>query len=201
MIKHRGMSLFEKVQSILIRPKNRWPEIRDEETTIRDLYLPYVIILAGIPVLARLIGSTVIGMSFFHVRYRTPFFDALGYAVLSYALSLAGMYVFAFIIQLLAPRFLSEKSITKALRLTVYSSTAYWVAGVLFMVPDLHLAGFILSLYGLYLLYLGLPVMLATPKKEVLPFFGLIIAVGFILFVLTSLLATLIFPEGRLGAA
>jgi hypothetical protein len=195
------MPILQRVRDILLRPKDEWPEIRDEKTTVREIYLSYAVILAGIPVIARLIGSTVVGMSFFGIRYRAPFFSGVGYAVLSYVLSLAGLYLFALIVEGLAPRFGSEKDFVRAMKLSVYSSTAYWVAGVLFIVPGLWFVGIIFSLYGLYLLYVGLPLMLNTPKERSVQYFAVIVVAGLILFALVSLITTLIFPEGRMGAA
>ena len=195
------MPILQRVRDILLRPKDEWPEIRDEKTTVREIYLSYAVILAGIPVVARLIGSTVIGMSFFGIRYRAPFLSSVGYAAVSYVLSLAGLYLFALIVEGLAPRFGSEKDFVRTMKLSVYSSTAYWAAGILFIVPGLWFVGIILSLYGLYLLYLGLPVMLHTPKERSAQYFAVIVVAGLILFALVSLITTLIFPEGRMGAA
>jgi hypothetical protein len=201
MVVSMAMLLWRRIQGILLRPRDEWPEIRGEKGTVWEIYVSYAAILAGIPVLARLIGSTVIGMSFFGIRYRAPLLSGLGYAIVSYLLSLAGLYLFAFVVEGLAPRFGSEKNLINAMKLSVYASTAYWVAGILFIVPALWFVGIILSLYGLYVLYLGLPVMLRTPKDRSLSYLAAIVIVGIILFVLVSLIATLAFPEGRMGAA
>jgi hypothetical protein len=195
------MSLIENVLEILLRPGARWPKIRDEEIAMRRFYVPYAAILAAIPPVARLIGSTVIGMSFFGTRYRAPIPSALGFAVLSYALSLAGLFVFASIAEGLAPRFGSERSFPGAMKLSVYSSTAYWIAGILFVVPALWPLRMLLSLYGFYLLYVGLPVLLKTPRERVASFFFILMIVGVVLSALTGLIAILVFPEGRIGAA
>ncbi len=53
--------------------------------------------------------------------------------------------------------------------------TPYFVAGVLYIFPVLSILVFLASLYGLYILYLGLPVMMETPKEKAIGY--LIVAI------------------------
>jgi len=52
------------------------------------------------------------------------------------------------------------------LKVTAYSYTPAWVAGVFHLIPMLGVLAFIAGLYGLYLLYLGLPVLMRCPKDK-----------------------------------
>jgi hypothetical protein len=69
------------------------------------------------------------------------------------------------IVNLLAPTFNSQKSFASALKVTVYSYTPSWLAGVFLLIPGLRFLT-ILGLYGLYLLWLGLPPVMKTPPEK-----------------------------------
>ncbi len=79
----------------------------------------------------------MIGYSVFGVRvpfsgavYRVPLGWAITSAVVSYVLTLVGVYVLALIIGALAPTFGGTRSPIQALKVAAYSSTAGWVAGI-----------------------------------------------------------------------
>jgi hypothetical protein len=115
-----------------------------------------------IPALARLVGGWLIG------GY-TPFLAALVGAVTGYALTFVAVFVVALVVDLLAPKFGGQRNYSRALRLTVYSSTPLWLAGIFLLVPG---ASFLvlLGVYGLYLMWIGMPVLMHSPKDETLPY-------------------------------
>jgi len=193
------MAFTEKVQDILLRPREAWPEIREERTTLKDLYASYAAVLAAAPVIAHLIGMAVVGISFIGFRYRAPFVSALGYAIVSYCLSLIDLYVFGLIVNGLAPRFGAERNALNAMKLGVYSATPYWVAGLLFIAPFLMPVVLLLSLYGFYLLYLGLPVLMQTPTQRRPSYLAVLVAVSIVIAAASGFLAGLLFPQGRMA--
>ena len=71
------------------------------------------------------------------------------------------VYAVALIIDVLAPSFRAERNFSAALKLSVYSFTPVWLAGIFILIPGLRFLS-ILGLYGLYLLWTGL-----TPLMEV----------------------------------
>lgn len=99
-----------------------------------------------------------------------PFAAGLGGAVFTYVMSFVSVFVMAFIINALAPTFGSEKSDSQAMKLTVYSFTASWVGGVFSLIPGLGIVGVLCSLYGIYLLYLGLPRLMKCPEDKAVGF-------------------------------
>src|SRR3546814_4593139 len=74
--------------------------------------------------------------------------------VCSSDLTIVGVFLFALIIDWLAPRFGGTSSRVQAVKVAAYSATAGWVAGIFALVPSLAMLS-ILGLYSLYLLYLG----------------------------------------------
>ncbi len=193
------MDLSQRVRTILLKPREAWPEIRDEGSTLPDLFVSYAAPLAAVPALAGFIGTSVVGIPLLASRYRAPLLEGLGSAVVYYMLALAAVALIAIIIYLLAPYFGSQKDFSRALRLTVFSATPWWMSGALLVIPSLSPLATLLSLYGLYLLYVGLPALMGTPRAKALPYVVLIAVAGVIASVLVSSLTTLIFPAGRAG--
>jgi hypothetical protein len=188
------MDLVGRVKQIILKPKDAWEQIKGEETTIKDLYTSYAAILAIIPPVATFIGWSIVGMSFMGFSYRIPFMSGISYAVFHYILSLAGLYLVAFIIDMLAPNFGSRKNMVNAMKVAVYANTPNWVASVLFIIPALSPIVMIASLYSLYLFYLGLPVLMETPKEKTVGYIIVIIIVSIIVFYLTGTIARIVIP-------
>ena len=159
--------LIQRVKNILLTPRTEWPVIAEEPRTARDIYFGYVAVLAAIPVIASIIGSTVFGISMPLVgTVRMPIVGAVVGGILHYALTFLGVFVVALIVDALAPTFGAQKDSLRALKVTAYSFTASWVAGIITIIPLLGILAFIASLYGLYLLYLGLPVLMRCPPDK-----------------------------------
>jgi hypothetical protein len=77
--------------------------------------------------------------------------------------------VVALAVDLFAPKFGGGRGYSNALCLTAYSFTPVWLAGVFLLVPG---ASFLvlLGLYGFYLMWLGLPVLMKAPRNKALPY-------------------------------
>ena len=191
--------LLERLKDMLLRPGETWPDVREESVTVRQLYASYAAILAAIPAIAHFIGMAVVGIFFLGIRYRAPFSGAFGYVVCSYVLSLGGLYVYALMIDTLAPAFGSKKGFMNALKLAVYSSTPAWVAGVLLLVPAFAPFALLLSFYGFYLLYLGLSPLMGTPERNRIIYLAVLIIAGLLISIVVSLIASFMFPTGRMG--
>jgi hypothetical protein len=54
----------------------------------------------------------------------------------------------------------------QALKAAAYSSTPMWLGGVFALIPQLWPVGLLFSLYSLFLLYLGLPVVMKVPNHQ-----------------------------------
>jgi len=141
-------------------PQAEWPAVANESSDA--LAIRYIAILALIPALARLVGGWLIG------GY-TPLLPALVGALVAYALSFVVVFVVALAVDLFAPKFGGARGYSNALRLTVYSFTPVWLAGVFLLVPG---ASFLvlLGLYGFYLMWLGLPMMMKAPRDKALTY-------------------------------
>ena len=182
------MDIVQRVQSILLKPKEEWAKIKAEPATVTEIFTSYVMILAAIPAGFQFLGNLLVGRRLPLVGvFRWPIGRALGYAVVTYVLALVAVYVFALIINALAPTFASTKNMTNAVKLSVYSMTPGWLAGVLYIVPGLWALSVVASLYGLYLLYLGFDTpMMETPKDKIPGYMVLSVVVVVVISVVLS---------------
>ena len=186
------MDLAERAKGIIIKPKATWETIKGETSTVKDLFTSYAAVLALIPAVANFIGLSFIGTSLSSFHYRVPVISGLVYSVLQYVLTLVGMYVVAFIIDALAPNFNSKKDMPAAVKVAVFSWTPALIAGVLGIIPALSPLILLASLYSLYLLYIGLPILMETPKDKAVPYFAVVIVASIVVMVVVSYCAALV---------
>ena len=159
--------LIARAKAILTTPRTEWPVIAAEPTTVADLYKNYIVVLAAIPAVAGFIKGSVIGYGAMGMSFRVPFGAGITGMVIGYALALALVYVVALIVDALAPNFGGQKNPEQALKTIAYSYTASWIAGIGLIVPGI---GWLIALaggvYGIYLLYLGLPHTMKAPAEK-----------------------------------
>jgi hypothetical protein len=187
------MNLGDRVKRLLASPKTEWPVIRAEPGTIGDVFRQYVVPFAAIPAVAGFVGSSIIGYSMMGSSYRVGIVAGVVTAAVSYALSLASVYILAMIVDALAPTFASRKDSVSAYKLAAYSYTASWVSGVFLAIPGLRFLT-ILGLYGFYLFFVGLTPMMGTPEDRRLPYTLAVVVAGIVLFVVGGTLLAALIP-------
>ncbi len=187
------MNLVERAKGIILKPSQTWLEIKEEKTTISELYTSYAMILAAIPAVAQFIGTSMVGYSLMGTHIKLGFGSALGQAITQYVLSLVAIYVVALIADALAPKFNSRKDILNAFKAVVFSMTPAWVGGIFLVIPTLAGLTLLASLYGIYLFYLGLPLLMETPKEKSLIYVIVVIIITFVVNVVVGGIAGAIF--------
>lgn len=193
-------SLIDRVKNILITPKTEWDVIDREPATVAGLFTSYVVILAAIGPVATVIGSFLMGVP--------PAF-MIATAVVSYAISLLVVFVNSLIIDGFAPTFGGTKNHVQATKVAAYIGTPGWLVGILSVVPALlpltMLLGFAALVYGIYLLYLGLPRLMRVAQDKAVGYIVVVVAAWIIIYwvllavVMGIVLTTLGF--GMMGAA
>jgi hypothetical protein len=179
--------IVPRVKSILLTPRSEWPVIAAEPQTVGGLYSRYIIILAAIPAVVHFLSYSVIGVSVpFLGSYRVGVTSALTTAIVSYVLSLVGIYILALIVDALAPTFGGEKNQVQALKVVAYSYTASWIASIIGIIPGFGLlAALAGAIYGIYLLNMGLPFAMKCPPDKAVGYTAVTvvvaIVVGFVL--------------------
>ena len=66
------MNLVQRVQDILLKPKDTWPVIATEPGDAASLYKDYLIYMALVPAVAGFIGMSLLGIGGFGFSMRVP---------------------------------------------------------------------------------------------------------------------------------
>lgn len=158
------MALVERVTNILTKPKFEWPKIAAEEASVASLYTGYIMILAAIGPIALILRGGIVG------------------AVVAYAIALGVTYILALIVDALAPTFGGEKNFIQSLKLTAYSYTAAWIAGIFQLIPFLGgLLSLLGAIYAWYTFYLGVVTMKKCPEEKAVVYTVAIVVCGLLL--------------------
>lgn len=197
------MNLIERAKNILLTPKTEWDAIDKESPDVTKILMTYVIPLVAIGAVASFIGWGLIGKSYSY-GFGSVKVKGMGlgirYAIIALASGIVGTYLTAFVIDALAPTFKSEKNFGKSFQLAAYAFTAGWVGAVFNILPSLAIIGSLVGLYGLYLLYLGLPVLKKTPKEQTTGYFvASLVTMIVAYFVIGLILAAILIPKNTLG--
>lgn len=179
--------MIARIVALLTRPKAEWVRIDCEAASVRGLMLGWVMPLAAIGPVAKLIGGQFFTYTNDGLRLSPPLMTALTEAVISYALSVAGLYVLSRLINGLATSFKGRRDPVAAMKVAAYSVTPAYLAGafeLLHVLQWLEVAG----LYSLYLLFVGLPAVMHAPRKRVLVYTMVTILAGIGMAILFNLL-------------
>ena len=193
------MNLVERAKNMIVSPKTEWNAVAAEEPNIQQILIGYVLPLALIPTLAAIIGWGAIGILGF-----TSFTYGIAMGLVQLINAFLSVLVAGFVIDALAGSFSSTKNMGRAVQLVAYSMTPIWVFGILNIIPAIGWLSFLLGLYSLYLIYLGLTPLMKTPedKKAVYMIVSIVILVAvywIISIILTSILLA-IFGLSLFGA-
>jgi hypothetical protein len=195
------MALLDRVKAICLKPNTEWPVIEAETSSTNALMVGYAVPLAAIGPVAGFVGGVVIGRSIpFVGSYHVPLVSGLTLAIVSYVLALVGLFVLSLIINALAPSFGGQKNSAQALKLAVYAQTPAWIAGVFTVLTSLSWLPIIAAIYGLYLFYLGLPVLMKNPKEKSVGYTVVVIICAVVLYVVIGAVAAAVGGAGMLAS-
>ena len=166
------MDIVERAKAIILSPAAEWRAIEPESGDAGYLFVNYAALLAAIPPVCEFLRRGVFGWGGprFHHFHHAGFFSSLSGAVVRYLATFVALYLMAVIIDGLAPTFSAAKNQQSALKLTVYSMTPIWLAGVFALIPGLGFLRFLALLYGVYIFWLGLPVLMKCPSDRTGPY-------------------------------
>lgn len=191
------MNLVERVKNILLSPTTEWETIKKEDHMISDLFTQYALKLAAIPAISGLIGFTLFGYSYGFGSYRPSFGANLKWAIGTYVMSLIGVYILAYIIDVLSPTFGSKKHLPTSMKVVVFAYTAAWVGGIFSLIPALSILGAIAGIYSLVLLYKGLQIVKEVPQNKMVGYIVAVIIASLIVYGVTGAIITKIAFGGR----
>ena len=188
------MSLIDRVKNIITSPAKEWDVIALEQPDTGKIITGYVLPLAGAAAVAAFIGYGFVGVNAGFIRLSGVNWG-LYYALNALIAAIVGVFVSAFVIDALAPSFGSEKNMSRSIQLVAYAYTPAWIGGLLSIVPALALVGSLFGLYGLYLLYVGMPKLKKTPEDKLIGYLIVSIIVIIVVYmVIGYILGRLLMP-------
>jgi hypothetical protein len=181
------MNIVERAKKIIISPQTEWNVISNETPNTSAIITGYVLPLAGAAAIAAFIGYGLIGFNYGFFRIKGIDWG-IYQAITVLAGALLSVFVSSFVIDMLAPSFGSEKNMGRSVQLVAYSYTPAWVGGLFAIIPSLAIIGSLAGIYGLYLLYLGMPNLKKTPPDKHVGYFVVSLIVLIVVFVVVGLI-------------
>ena len=196
------MNLIQRAKNIIITPKTEWGVIAGETTPAQELIVGYVLPLAAAAAIASFIGTAIfVGLLGSIVGARVGIGGALIGALIHVVMAVVSVFVIGFIVDALAPTFGGQKSMPQALKLMAYSYTPGWVFGLAAVIPFLGwIAAVIGGLYGIYVMYLGIPKLMKSPEEKSIPYLVVVILCAIVLYVVIGFITSVGMMGGMMGA-
>jgi hypothetical protein len=184
--------LSDRIKNIVLTPKTEWPVIEAEPTTISQLYKGYVIPLAAFSALMAFVRMSVIGIS----SFRVPVLSGLTFALVNFVFLLLALYVVGWIIDMLAPTFAGQRDRRQAFKTAAYAFTPAAIASVFGLIGFGlgRLLQFAAAIYGIYLFYLGLPVLMRSPREKAPGYTAAVIVCVILLFIVFGIITWAVNP-------
>src|SRR4030095_16048080 len=99
-----------------------------------------------------------------------------------------GVFLYALLIDALAPTFNGTSNRVQAVKVAAYSATPGLVAGIFLLIPDLAILMAIGVLYCFYLIFLGLPKLMKVPADRTVPYIVSVIVAGILIVLIASMI-------------
>ena len=179
------MNLVARAKAILMTPRPEWEVIDGEPLDLGQLLIGYVLPLAAIGPIARVIGFSMFG---YGGLFRMSFGSAIMQGIVAFIFAVIGVFVLAWIINALAPTFGGTQSMPQAIKLAAYSSTAGWVAGIFGLLPALLILAAIGGIYSLYLCYIGLPILMKSPPDKTMTYFIAVLVAAIVIYAVIGMI-------------
>jgi Yip1 domain len=153
--------LLDRIKNIVLAPKVEWRVIEAEPTTVSKLYSGYVMPMAAFAAVMSFFRLSIVGVNVpFGGTIRTSLLSGLSSSLLTFVLGLIGLYLVGLVINVLARGFGAQPDRRQALKTAAYALTPAWLGTALTFLPLGNLLQLLAGLYGIYVLYLGLPLMM-----------------------------------------
>ncbi|HWT29589.1 MAG TPA: Yip1 family protein [Propylenella sp.] len=187
-------NLISRAINILTKPASEWRAIDGEATSVGKLIGGYAVLLALIAPLAMLVGLLI--SPFGSYIFQAPV-QLIKILLIIYAISLATPVLLGFIVDALTTNLGGTKSSVQAMKLAVYSGTAFWVAAIILILPDLWWLWLVLGVgYGGYLIWTGLPILLRVPADKAPVFTAAAVGIWAVLFIVLQQIAWRVMYSG-----
>lgn len=193
--------MIDKIKNILINPKGEFEKMEKEEApAMMSTYTTYSMILSFIPAICTVIGWGVIGYTISILGFTqtfTSFEVGIKAGIIILVSTAASFFASAYIIDALAPSFKATKNINRSAQIVSAVLTPASIAGIFCLMPNLESLMIIGALYGAYILYLGLPVLMKSPADQT-PIYTIVVILVVIVsfFIVSFILRSMLIGNG-----
>jgi hypothetical protein len=168
--------LVGRVKGMLLAPGTEWLRVARENTTPARLFCGYVMPLAGL--------AALVALARFSRTLHAPLASVLAMVALTLGFEVMGVYVVAQIINVIAVFFRGVPSQGQALKVATYAFTPLWVAAVFIPFPAASVPLLFLAvLYHTYVMYMGLKVLMKSPRDRALGYATTVVLCSIILYI------------------
>ena len=180
--------MVARIKAILGQPQSEWRVIDGEPASVGGLMTGWVVPLAAIGPVASVIAALAFGYGVPGMPYVVPIGSVIAMSVASYVMTLVGVFLFALVINALAPSFGGKSDQVQAMKVAAYGSTAGFLAGIFQIFPPLAFLTLI-GLYNLYLIYVGLPVLMRVPPEKAVGYIVVAILAMIVIYLVVAAIA------------
>lgn len=191
--------ILNRVKLVLLSPKIAWAQISSETTTVKSLYMNYAIPLAGFMAVCQFLSSWLVGTEVMGMKFQMSMMGALNFALTQFVSHLIAIYVAAWILSFLAPKFSGQGGVERALQLVVYASTPNYIAAVFGFIPGLWIATLVLALYSIYIFWIGVTPMVGVADTKRIPYTIVSVIAIFITMLIIGMILTAITGATNIG--
>ena len=183
---------INRVKLVLTNPVEAWTTIKGESTTVKTIYVDYLIPLALITPVCAILKRALFGAPanpLVGIVIPTSLASVIGQQVVMFVMTLIMMFISMHIMAFLAPKFQGVADQVQALKLGAYAMTPSSIAGLLMFIPFFGTLGALIgAIWTIYLFWIGIPVVLNVPTERRVPFVLTVLVVNVIVAVVLSAL-------------
>lgn len=155
--------VITRARNVLLDPLGEWPAIAAERSSVGEVFNPYVLLLAAIPPFASFLRGSIFRMG----RHPLGFFAGLRWAIFGWLVSLLAIWLFALVVDALAPAYGGTKDRVQAVKTAAFAHTPVWLAGLFYLFGSLGTVATVLAgLFSIWLLFLALPHTMKAPHER-----------------------------------
>lgn len=151
-------TLAQTIKNVIINPKEEWLQIKAAPLSNKEIVLTVVLPLT--------LAAAIISLLVIWLGTYLTFGFALKVAIRKLLLPIVTIVAVAILANELAGTFNSAKNLTASLKLISYSATPWLLAKIIASLIAALSWITIFGLYGIYLIYIGLPLLMDTPKDK-----------------------------------
>ncbi len=176
--------MFGHLWGLFFDTRQEWALIRSRSYTIGQLYFGFVLLVALIPPVCAVIGTTQIGWQVgAGTVVKLSLRSAIAIAVLYYLAMIVGVAGIGAMVHWMARTYGAEQPLSQCIGLAAFAGTPLFLVGLMQLYPVLWLnllVGMAALGLNIRLLYIGVPVMMDIPPERGFLFASAILGLGLV---------------------